>query len=146
MNWGWRIFLLYSLFVVLTLGAVFFTFSQDVFLVSRDYYKEEIAYQHKIDEMKNYASLKIPLEIQYKHNQKQVEFKYPTEFNDDNLEGKITFFRPSDARLDYEVNIKVGTGIQDISTQDLLRGLWKVKVNWTSNGKSYYTEKDLILK
>ncbi|MCK5210529.1 MAG: FixH family protein, partial [Cyclobacteriaceae bacterium] len=38
MNWGWKIVVLYSAFVIMTLSMVFFFMRQKVDLVADDYY------------------------------------------------------------------------------------------------------------
>ena len=53
MNWGKGIFIFYSLFVVAILSVVYFAFTQEVNLVSEDYYQQEIAYESQIERIKN---------------------------------------------------------------------------------------------
>ena len=77
MNWGWKICILYSGFALLTLTMVFFAMNQEVFLVSDDYYKQEIEYQGQIDKMENARALSEPLVISYDSLSKNLVIIFP---------------------------------------------------------------------
>ena len=65
MNWGWKIALLFSGFVLFILFLVFKSVQQDFYLVSKDYYKQEIEYQKVIDGMKNAQLLGDEFDVKY---------------------------------------------------------------------------------
>lgn len=136
MNWGKSIFLFYSLFVVALLSVVFFSFTQDVNLVSEDYYQQEIAYEDQITRIKNTDSLAEKPAVVLKSN--YVEITFPSILKP---KGTILFFRPSDASQDRRIAIALGKdGSQqvDFSTQE--NGLWKVKLQWKQGDKEYFQE------
>lgn len=140
MNWGKSIFLFYSLFVVALLAVVFFSFTQDVNLVSEDYYQQEIAYEEQITRMKNTEGLTVKPAVALKNQ--YVEITFPPALKP---KGTILFFRPSDASLDRRIAIALGAdGTQqvDFSTQE--KGLWKVKLQWKEGDKEFYQESVIV--
>lgn len=146
MNWGWKIFILYTGFVALTLMMVFFTMNQDVFLVADDYYKQEIEYQGQIDKITNARTLEKPLEIQYDSLGRALTLTYPPDQVTRGIAGEVNFFRPSDARMDKLYMLKPNSkGTQTFSLQDFNRGKWRVKIQWSSMGVSYYEEKEIYI-
>ena len=64
MNWGLRIIILYSGFVIFMLGLVYKCTQQKFDLVAKDYYAQELAYQKVIDGSHNNALLQTPVKIE----------------------------------------------------------------------------------
>lgn len=146
MNWSWKIVVVYSLFVLMTLTMVFYFTGQKVDLVADDYYKQEIEYQNQIDKISNAKSLKEAIGVEYVAGSRIVKFSFPKEHADNGLNGDIHFYRPSNADEDKKFNVKTeSTGVQKIAVGSLSRGLWKVKISWTSGGKEFYDEKIITL-
>jgi hypothetical protein len=147
MNWGWKIFILYTSFVILTLAMVFFTMKQDVFLVSKDYYKEEIEYQDQIDKIENAKKLDQPLVVSYNETENMIRIVFPEKQRESGISGEVILFRPSDARLDrkYEVQSD-GNADFEIPTQNIKKGNWKIKIAWQAMNKEFYYEQALNLK
>ncbi|NJN27244.1 MAG: FixH family protein [Cyclobacteriaceae bacterium] len=146
MNWGWKIVLLYGLFVIMTLTMVVFFMRQQVDLVADDYYKQEIAYQGQMDKLTNANNLKESLEINYAAERKAITVQFPEKHIGASLKGNIQLYRPSNADEDQLVEVKPSeNGEQLISVSGLSRGLWKIKISWTAHGEEYYNEKTLTL-
>jgi len=136
MNWGKSIALFYGLFVVAILSVVAFSFTQDVNIISEDYYQQELAYESQITKIKNTESLVEKPTLVLKGN--YVELVFPTDLKP---KGNILFFRPSDGSKDKRVAISLGANSQqqiDFSTE--ITGLWRAKLNWAQEGKQYYQE------
>jgi hypothetical protein len=142
MNWGKGIvisFVLFAIFIgVLTVICV----RQEVNLVSADYYKEELAYQHRIDDMQNANQLAEMPGILVVDSNLEINF---AAFN--TLEGaEINLFRPSDARLDRRFVFQRSNGLtQRFAIGDMPRGKYEARMTWFMNGKKYYLEKTLVL-
>jgi nitrogen fixation protein FixH len=50
-------------------------------------------------------------------------------------------YRPSESALDVTLPLAPDAdGTQTISTAKLARGLWRVKVTWSSEGREFYHE------
>lgn len=146
MNWGWKIVLVYSAFVVMTLGMVFYFMGHKVDLVADDYYKQEIQYQDQIDKMTNAKSLKQPIVFVISSARRTVSLGFPEAHLQEGLKGNIQFYRPSDSSLDKTFDIKTNaSGEQVIAVGSLKKGLWKIKVSWTAGNTAYYDEKVITL-
>jgi hypothetical protein len=146
MNWGWKIVVVYSLFVVMTLGMVFFFMGHKVDLVAEDYYKQEIEYQDQIDKIANTKSLKQSVGFEFSPAQRTVTFNFPEDQLQQGLEGSIHFYRPSDSGLDKKFEINPNEeGEQVIVVGSLHKGLWKIKISWVAADKAYYDEKIITL-
>ncbi len=147
MSWGWKIFFLYTGFVLLTLGVVIYTMTQKVELVTDEYYKEEIAYQQQIERMKNARNLKNPVKVEYQPESATVVFTFPREHIGRGLNGTVWFYRPSDTTEDRKLKISPDDmGVQVLNVRQLPTGFWLVKVSWASGGKEYYVQKELMLQ
>lgn len=146
MNWGWKIVVVYSAFVVMTLGMVFYFMGHKVDLVADDYYKQEIEYQDQIDKITNAKTLKEPIEFEYSSAERKVKLNFPPEHLNQGLEGSIHFYRPSDSSMDKQFKINPSNeGEQVIAIGSLSKGLWKIKISWTAASKAYYDEKTITL-
>lgn len=141
MNWGYKILFVYLGFVALILGMVSLCIVQkDIFLVDNEYYKEEINYQSKIDKIGTTARLKTPVHFQFKAGQLLVQ--YPVDARP--AKGDLWLFRPSDARQDQHVPAHAtDNGMQAISMATMKPGLWRVKLDWESQGHAYFCEEVL---
>lgn len=144
MNWGKGIAVVYISFVVLVLGLVIYFMTQDVDLVTHKYYDEEIKYQAQIERIKrtNELTEKPLLEIE---NQ-SLKLVFPKNLLDKHIEGTINFYRPADQSKDFSVHIDLEhDGIQNINSNKLQPGLWKVKLSWNCSGEEYYDEQVIHL-
>ena len=144
MNWGWSIVLAFSLFGLLIGWLVFRTFQETIELVSDDYYQQELVYQRQIDKMTNNQALLVPLTFSQQAQQLVVQF--PAELTAE-VQGKIHLFRPSDVRRDQVMTITLNPQRQQIiATDELVKGHYKVKVDWTSGDAAYYTEETIFIQ
>lgn len=144
MNWGARIILAYFGFMAIIAAMVTISMKQDVYLVEKDYYKQEIAYQDQIERIENNRSLgEKGLKLTHVTQPNRLKL-YPPEGR--SITAELLFFRPSDASKDkkYEVILK-DAHWKNLTLDDFEKGLWKLKVNWKDGGKSYYMEKTLVL-
>lgn len=141
-HWGYGIGLFFTAFVVFILTAVFTSTKENIHLVTENYYAEELAYQERIDEIKNTSQLKGEVGIRMK--EESVELSFPITKAD--IAGEIHFFRPSDAALDQKFNLALNTdGEQVISTENMASGYYKVKLTWQMEGKDFYKEMPVYL-
>lgn len=144
MNWAMKITITMILFAGILATMVVVCMRQDIFLVADDYYAQEIQYQGRINEINNYNALETALNINYKKANKTADFVIPQ--GNESTKGTIVFFRPSDARFDFEQTIALDSnGQQQLDLSGKVPGLWKVKVAWTDNGTAYFTEQTIVL-
>jgi nitrogen fixation protein FixH len=143
MNWGHKITLVYIGFVVFMLFLVVKSVMQkDIFLVSENYYEDEIAYEDKLNRMRNIKSLSMPVSIEEKADTLTLFLAKESEKG----KGFVTFYRPSDKNLDFKLPLQIDAdGFQKIYTGKYAKGLWTVKINWEIGSKEYYLEKKIQL-
>lgn len=148
-NWGTGIFLFYSAFVVFMLSLVVMSMQQKIELVTENYYTEGVDFQSQINQQSNVAALTEKPTIKQLENG-NVEIKFPTAENSESkIAGKIAFFRPSNKDLDFTVPIQLQATNNQIITQKIEQGLWKVKMSWTEkdktgNDKKFFQETTLV--
>ncbi len=143
MNFGHKITIAYSLFVVLIITMVTLCVkNKDIFLVSSDYYKREIAYQDEINKYDNTSKLSSPVKISKESD--KVLFYFPEELV--GASGEIHFYRPANANLDFKVPVSIDKNFtQSVDIGKLAGGLWVVKMEWSKEGKQYLKEEKLVL-
>lgn len=133
MSWGKSIVVAFIGFAVFIGVLVTVCVKQQISLVSKDYYKEELNYQQQIDELKNAASLETKPSISVDHKQVQVSGVG---------RGELKLLRPSDSRFD------VLFVIDSAKTFDLSKypsGRYNASLRWEANGKSYLIQEPINL-
>jgi hypothetical protein len=144
MGWGTKIALVYGSFAAFMAFLVVFCVRQpDIHLVSKEYYKEEIAYQQQIDQLQRAQERKGRLQFQYDAQSQLVQIVIP---NGDQVNGEVHFFRPSDARLDKQFPLQLHQGAQLIPVGTLAKGAWKVKIHWFEGEQEFLEEQSFILQ
>lgn len=142
-GWGWKVAVLYLGFATLIGTLVIASSRQQFDLVSKEYYRDEIAYQKVLDASKNQAALKGNIEIRTEGTQLTVSF--PAEFHDRIIQGKITFYSAVDPKWDREFNIVPDNNSMTISKDKLHKTAYTAKVSYEVEGKSYYYEQKISL-
>jgi hypothetical protein len=142
MNFGKWILVAFVLFTVFIGTLVTVCVREDISLVSKSYYQEELVHQTKIEKIQNTMTLTTLPEIQFRMGQLQIV--YP-DFN--KLEaGSLKLLRPSDARLDQSFNLQAISGsTQQFELPVWDKGLYRATMQWTMEGKEYYLEKLIVL-
>lgn len=146
-GWPLGIAITYIAFVLILVALIIFSRTQQVDLVAEDYYDREIKYQQQINRIDRAKSLSEPLNWIHDKEKRVLIVQFPSELNPDQVRGNILFFRPSDAKQDRLVALNLSAdGTQQISTKNLTRGLWKIKVFWHLKKIEYYKEGILIIQ
>jgi hypothetical protein len=132
------------IFFILGMGLmVYISVTKNIDLVTPNYYEKEIKYQEQIDKIKNTNELKQQLEIEY--TRENLLFTFPPASGI--IKGEISFYRPSDAKKDFRLPIELDKeNRQDVRTENLQKGLWKVQVNWSMGGKEYFKEDKIMIQ
>ena len=105
-SWPVGIFVFYAIFMAILVAIVVYSTTNNVELVTQNYYEKTLVYEERIQAIKNTRALaKKPLFIIDKA--KQSLFLIMPESDSLAIEGEILFFRPSANRLDFKVPLKV---------------------------------------
>ena len=134
MNWGQGITVAIIIFILLTLGLVYFVVREKIELVDEDYYEQELNYNSKMEHNNNTieANAKPGIEV----DQKCVHILFT-----DSTQGKAFLFRPSEKKYDTKAEFKTDAdGRWDFCPDALPRGNWRLILEWDCNGKTCYSE------
>ncbi|MBT1703751.1 FixH family protein [Chryseosolibacter indicus] len=115
---------------------------EDISLVSKEYYKEELAYQSQIQRINNTAELKAKPVITASDSKLNIVFG---DFK--NIEnGEVKLFCPSNDNMDRTFNIVTTENtIQTFDVSSLQKGMYKAKFKWRMNGKEFYQEEVIFI-
>lgn len=133
-------------FVIFAAGLfvlIGFMVSEDLDLVSEDYYQAEIEFQDKID--KRNRAVKDGRVVEVVKEGTLLRLDFP-DANKENTAGEIYLYRSAgsadDLRFDVEPD---AAGGQIIDISDLPPGNWIVKIEWKLGDVEYFTEKPLAI-
>jgi hypothetical protein len=142
MNFGNWIVVAFVLFALFIGGLVTVCVTQEVNLVSKDYYNEELAYQDQIRRINNTIRLvKKPVVTKIDDNTFQIAFD--KQFNIEN--GKVSFFCPSDPKMDKDFKLETSDNSQLFDTSFFGKGMYKLKLVWAMDGKEFYYEQIIYI-
>lgn len=137
MNWGKWIIVAFVLFAGFIATLVTVCMRQEVNLVSKDYYSEELAYQEQIVRMNNVNQLDRKPAIQKTGTFLTIDFDQFDEIEN----GKLKLFRPSDPKKDRFYTLKASEENQQlIPIVDVAKGMYRAQMQWVMNGKEYFLE------
>lgn len=144
-NWGYKIAFVYIGFVLFMLALVWRTMQEKVELVTKDYYAQELTYQDKIDRIQNAKSLKE--QITWELGSQSVKIVFPSEFAGKEISGSVLFFRPSDSAKDISIKLRPdANGIMNIKNSNFIPGVYRMQIEWTVEGKNYFSEAVINMK
>jgi hypothetical protein len=143
MNWGQWIIVSFIVFAAFIATLVTVCLRQDVSLVSKDYYKEELVYQDQIGRIKNASLLAIKPTIKIiNQNTLQIGFDQFNEIK----KGELQLFRPSNAAMDQKFYFSASdTPTQQFSTETLDKGMYRARMVWTMQGKEFFIEEVIFI-
>lgn len=143
MNWGYKIILIYSAFVLGIVFMVYKSTQQNIDLVTTDYYAKELVYQDRIDEAKRTSLLSAPVSIVEKN--RQLDIVFPKEFADKKIAGSVKIYFPADEKKDAAKCFETASGRVDIPVPEKNKGFHYVQVSWVADGLNYYCEQKINL-
>jgi hypothetical protein len=139
MKWIVAAFVVFALFIG---TLVVISMREDVNLVSKNYYQEELRHQDKIDKQSNANQLAEKPQVSFVDNSVKVVFPYFSSIE----KGELNVMRPSDERLDQKFELSAMQGDSQLFQLKVWeKGLYRVSLTWTMEGKDYYFEKIMVL-
>ena len=145
-NWGTSIVIAFALFMTFILYFVFKVQSDSKYdneLVVDEYYKHDV---HFGDEMLRVQSahdlVQKPI---FTSNSNGITVDFPSVFIPKNIKGKVSLYRPSNKKLDFEVPISLSSPTLLIPKTSLVDGRWDINMEWQYDGKSYLTKEILYI-
>ncbi len=143
-NWGFGILISIIFFMAATVVMVTLSMNQKIDLVTDNYYEKTLTYQKQID--KESRSSKYENDFEVFSVDKNINIKFPEIFSSVPVKGELYFYRPSNANDDFTIPINLDDkGKQIISSAQMEKGFWKVKVEWAAAKENYFCEKSIVI-
>jgi hypothetical protein len=145
-NWGTGIVIAFGLFMSFILFFVFRVQSDSKYdneLVVEEYYKQERSLEDRLGREQNAASLEHQVKVVTADN--AIEIIFPEGFDYTKITGKVSLYRPSNQKLDFEKPISLSGNHLLIPTNDLAGGRWDITIDWEYEGKGYINKQMLNL-
>jgi hypothetical protein len=146
-NWGKGIVIAFILFISFILYFVFKVQSDSKYdneLVTKEYYKKEKLVQTVIERINNANNLSKKVSV-VKTNQGLV-IRFPKDFDYSKINGKVSLYRPSNQKLDFETPISLSSLDLLIPKNNLVDGLWDISIEWTYQGQSYLNKEEVYFQ
>ncbi len=144
LNWGTGIAITIAVFVLISFAFLYYAFQQKINLVQDNYYEDEIKYQAQMEKVNR--SKKLPEKLFVKIENQELSFQFPSMFLGREISGEIMLYRPSNRNRDLFIDIMPDSNnLQIYSTEKILPGMWKVKVDWMVDSISYFDEKIIMV-
>jgi hypothetical protein len=143
MNWGYKILVVYGIFVAGIVFMVFKSSNEKMDLVTTDYYAKELKYQDKIDATLRANSLSE--DISYEVTGKQVVLHFPKDFAGKKITGTAELYCPSDEDKDIKQDFAVDDATVTININTGNKGQHELHISWQVNGVDYYFEKKIFI-
>lgn len=141
MNFGKWIVVSFVLFATFMAVLVTVCVRQDVSLVSKSYYDEEIKYQDQIERERNTQSLEKKPTIELRGNDLILAWNQDIPVT----RATVSLFCPSNAKMDRTFKLAEGNNSEILELDDLNKGMYRVKLRWTMNNKEFYQEEIINL-
>jgi hypothetical protein len=141
LNWGTSIliaFVLFASFIFYFIIKVQTESKYDNDLVVEEYYKHDAKFGDEMIRIQNAADLKYKPSIV--NNAQGVSINFPNQFVSKSIKGKVSLYRPSNKKLDFEIPISLTNSTLLIPKTSLLGGRWDINMEWQYEGKSYLTK------
>jgi len=145
-TWGTGIFITIIVFVSFFISFIIFSFTKDVNLVTKDYFPDEIAYDIKIQKIKN--SNALINKIQFTVNNNILKIVFPDEIKDRNkVSGTVLLYFIKSYRKDKIFNINLNKQKEQyFDLSEFPKGRYTVKIDWNYHNKDFFQEETFELK
>lgn len=131
MNWGKSIVVVYALFVVGIVYLVYRSSQQSIELVDKNYYQNEILYQHEIDATAKASKKGVVPKISKIGDS---EYLIILDSTSKYFKGTAHFYCPSNSKNDVKMElIKTDGGKWEIPSEQIKPSSYQVKVNWVND-------------
>ena len=143
-NWGKGIVIAFVLFMSFILYFVIKVQSDHKYdneLVTQEYYKKEKLVQDNIESIQNTNSLEGKVTIT--KSDEGIVVRFPSTLDPKLIKGKVSLYRPSNQKLDFETLISLSGSDLLIPKNNLVGGLWGITVSWEYEGKTYLNKEEI---
>ena len=144
-NWGHKLIVVFLVFGAMMAFMVYRSMKTKYDLVSNEYYKDELSYQKIIDGSNEANLLKTKISVVQEGS--GIAIRLPDEMKNEMVKGESWFYCATDAKKDRKFDLQMNReAVQVIDANLFLPGKYIVKLNWSSAGRQYYAEQNLIIQ
>lgn len=145
MNWGNKLLITFIIFGGFMSFLVYKSINTRFDLVTKDYYKDELAYQQVIDGTKNANALSGKVSIT--KDEKNIVVQLPADLKGKAISGTIWFYSAADENKDRKFELKTDADGKQFFEKNIFFPIdYKVKIDWKADKEHYYTETDFSVK
>lgn len=142
MNWGKGITLFIICFIATMLGMVYIAFKQSNEMIEDNYYDREVKYQKIIDAKSNLRPLLNDFEL--KDTFQFIWLKLPLAAARKIENGELRMIKMD--RADADQTIPIEQPETHIDKSKFQKGIYHIKLSWTSENIPYFYETDLAIR
>jgi nitrogen fixation protein FixH len=100
-----------------------------------------------LDQLNRTAQFNDQVKVAFDNIARRISISLPTSHAGPETLGRVQLYRPSAAGLDRELKLDLdATGSQSLDGAALEPGLWKVRIQWTSQQQDYFADKSIVVK
>jgi hypothetical protein len=144
MNWGYKILIGFSTFVVGMLCMVGVAMKQSNEMMDENYYEKELKFQDKIDASKNLFAVTEKLSITDSGNILVLQLPVATVAS--NTVGTIECIRSAEQKRDVKLRLQLDeNGRQVLPKALFVNGIYQLRLDWTTNGTTYFHSQELMI-
>jgi hypothetical protein len=146
-NWGTGIVIAFALFMSFILFFIIKVQTNSKYdneFVVNEYYKKELLAQQDLDKEQNAYDLNHKVVI--KSGAQGIAIDFPSDFDCKDIQGKVSLYRPSNQKLDFEVPISLSSPHLLIPKSNLVGGRWDISIDWNYQGKKYLNKEEVYFK
>lgn len=145
MNWGYRIMLVYMLFVAGIVTMAILSFKHPLDMENENYYEAEKQQDEKMRQRKMGNAFRPLIKISQDSN--ALVFLLPNEITEkQDVQGSLKFMRPADAKQDFS---KSFDELKDeglyMDKKEMEKGFWKYSLEWSHAFGHYLVEDTLTV-
>jgi hypothetical protein len=135
MSWGNKLVIVFLAFAGLMATLVYKAVNTKFELVTKDYYKDELRYQDKIDGAANAAAAG---RLELLQDNSTITLQLPPAMRSLNAEGEAWFYCKTQASKDKRLPITIENGSYVFDKSIFSRDSYELKLQLTAGGKKYY--------
>lgn len=146
-NWGTSIVIAFGLFMTFILFFVFKVQSNSKYdneLVVEEYYKHDAKFGDEMKRAQNAQDLSQKPKISNASG--EITIVFPEAFIPKNISGKVSLYRPSNKKMDFEIPLSLANSTLIIPKNSLAGGRWNVNMEWQYDGKLYLSKEIIYIQ
>ncbi|WP_413997741.1 FixH family protein [Flavobacterium sp. W1B] len=145
-NWGTGIVIAIVLFMSFILYFVIKVQSNSKYdneLVVEEYYKHDARFDEEMIRAQNAQDLAEKPIIT--NTIEGITIVFPDAFVPSKIKGKVSLYRPSNKKFDFEIPISISNPSLLIPKSNLVGGQWDLNMEWQYEGKKYLSKKTIYI-